>query len=261
MNDVIKVPRFTIEDVRREWDALAPLRWEQILSGADVTFNEVLLPAVESLIPQGSERMIALDVGCGIGASTKAVAHHFKEIDAIDPSHVSIGLAKKLVSGIARDIQECSIENFAATTKRRYDVVVANMVLMDVPDLDTFLDSIRRILRPGGRFIYTTTHPFFWPQYYGYSEEHWFKYLDTAFVRAPFKISADRTNQLQSTHVHRPLSAYFAALKAARLRTDVLLEPTPSPAVEARYSQPWRFPRYLVARCRKIKLVGSSLAR
>jgi 2-polyprenyl-3-methyl-5-hydroxy-6-metoxy-1,4-benzoquinol methylase len=261
MNGATRVRGFTIEDVRREWDALAPLRWEQILSGADVTFNEVLLPAIESLIPPGSEEMIALDVGCGIGASTKALAHHFKAIDAIDPSGVSIGLAKKLAGGVARDIEECSVEKFASSTKRKYNVIVANMVLMDVPDLNTFLSAVKIMLRPGGCFIYTTTHPFFWPQYYGYADESWFQYLETAFVRAPFKISADRTNQLQSTHVHRPLSAYFSALKMARLRTDVLLEPTPTPAIEARYSQPWRFPRYLAVRCRKIKLVGSSAAR
>lgn len=261
MNGVTKVRRFTIEDVRREWDALAPLRWEQILSGADLTFNEVLLPAIERLIPPGSEGMNALDVGCGIGASTKAVAHHFKAIDAIDPSHVSIKLAQKLAGGIARDIQECTVENFASSTKRRYDVIVANMVIMDVPELTQFLEAIQKVLRPDGCFIYTTIHPFFWPEYYGYSNEPWYRYLDTTFVRAPFKISADRTNQLQSTHVHRPLSAYFAELKTARLRTDVLLEPKPLPSVEARYSQPWHFPRYLVARCRKIKLVGSSSER
>jgi 2-polyprenyl-3-methyl-5-hydroxy-6-metoxy-1,4-benzoquinol methylase len=258
MSDIIRVNRFTIEDVRREWDALAPLRWEQILSGVDVTFNEVLLPAVESLIPPNSKRMLALDVGCGVGASTKALAPHFKVIDALDPSHVSVKLARKLTAELARDVEECTVEKFSLTTKRRYDVIIANMVLMDVPNINSFLKAVSSILRPDGFFIFTITHPFFWPKYYGYSDENWFKYEETIFVRAPFKISADQNNRLQSTHVHRPLSAYFIALKAARLRMDLLLEPIPSPSVEARYSRPWLFPRYLVARCRKVKVVGTS---
>lgn len=255
MINVRPVKRFSLSDVIHEWDALAPLRWDQILSGVDITFNRVLVPQILGLLPPRSRSMTALDAGCGIGASTRALIPFFRSVDAVDPSPISVQLARQLLPENETQIFESSLEDYASGAKKRYDVIIANMVLMDVPNLKTFVTAVRTLLRPGGMFIFSTTHPYFWPAYYGYEEESWFRYMETIYVRAPFRISNDRDTVLLSTHVHRPLSSYFNILGKARLRTDAICEPVPTPDVESLYREPWKNPRYLVARCRRPKSI------
>lgn len=67
------------------------------------------------------------------------------------------------------------------------------MVLMDVLNLDSFLEGVARRLRKGGAFIFTMTHPCFWPEYYGYRNESWFRYNDDAIVESPFEFRISRT--------------------------------------------------------------------
>jgi hypothetical protein len=125
------------------------------------------------------------------------------------------------------------------------------MVLMDVPDLDTFLTAAYHIVRPGGMFVFSVTHPWFWPRYYGYESEAWFNYNAEIFIESPFRISMQPDCGLVSTHVHRSLEAYVRALLSARFSIEMLREPMPSTEVAALYPMPWFYPRYLVGSARR----------
>jgi SAM-dependent methyltransferase len=39
-----------------------------------------------------------------------------------------------------------------------FDAAVANYVLIDVPDFEAAISEIARVLKPGGRFVYTLSH-------------------------------------------------------------------------------------------------------
>jgi SAM-dependent methyltransferase len=253
------IPSFTMDDVVAEWDQLAPLRYQQITSGTDVTFNRVLMPEIGTLLPSDSHNMIALDAGCGVGASTRYLLDYFKIVDGIDPSRVSIELARGLLDNHRGHISQTTVEAYSQSTKRRYNTIVANMVLMDTPNLSSFLKAVWRLLRPGGGFIFSITHPFFWPRYYGYEHEKWFSYERTLYVRAPFRISNDQISFAESTHVHRPLHRYVEALSSAGLRIDSLIEPLPAGDIESLYSNRWEFPRYLIIRCRRAKKIATAI--
>jgi SAM-dependent methyltransferase len=248
-----------MEDVIAEWDALAPLRYKQITSGADVTFNKVLMPEIVTLLPSGSRKMLALDAGCGVGASTRFLQEYFKSVDAIDPSNVSIELAKGLLNQRQGHLHRTTIEEYSRATKRRYHTVVANMVLMDTPSLSSFLNAVCMLLRPGGGFIFSITHPFFWPRYYGYEQEDWFSYERTIYIRAPFRISNDQISFVESTHVHRPLHRYVEALSEAGLRIDSVIEPLPTGDIQSLYANRWQFPRYMIVRCRRAKKIATAI--
>jgi len=246
------LPHITVHQVAAEWDELAPIRYEQILSGVDITFNHVMMPSFFEFM-SGEQPGKALDAGCGIGVLTKYLSNYFKSVVGIDPSGRSLEFARGVV-GQGVTLLASSIEDFSEKYKQsRFDVITANMVLMDAPNINSFAKAVNRLLKPGGCFIFSITHPAFWPFYYGYSEEPWYSYSRSTIIESPFRISAEPNCQIMSTHIHRPLERYFAALREADLFLEIVREPFPADDVQALYPQPWKFPHYFIGKCRKLR--------
>ena len=237
----------TLGEITAEWDALAPLRHKQINSGDDISYNYVIGPALLSLLRTIPKRRI-LDAGCGIGAFSKRLSEIAPEVIGVDPSKKSIELA------IDQNIRNASFVNstmeaYSLANKQSFDVVVANMVLMDVLSLNDFLTACRRVLFQGGAIAFSITHPCFWPEYYGYASAQWFHYQNEIIIESPFRISADKNCSLTSTHIHRPISNYVDAIVHAGFTFQALKEPTPPDNVDLEYRSQWRNPRYLVGLC------------
>jgi SAM-dependent methyltransferase len=235
--------------IAAEWDALAPIRLRQITSGADISYRHVLVPSILRLALNEAPAT-ALDAGCGIGYLTDELAKHIGKVIGVDPSIESIAIARAYHSDRAVYYTE-TLESYSKQHAHSADLVVANMVLMDVLDLDGFIEAVRRVMRPEGALVFSTTHPCFWPSYYGYADEPWYRYDQEVIVESPFRITTQPECPLLSTHVHRPLSAYVQALRRSLFSIEVLSEPMPSADIEARYPAPWRYPRYLVGLCRR----------
>ena len=231
-----------------EWDALAPIRLQQITSGQDITYQHILVPSILDLV-SGQAAVTAVDAGCGVGFLTDLLAEHAGGVIGVDPSAESIAIAREHFGKRVNFIQE-TLESFSEKNARSTDVVVANMVLMSVLDLNSFLTAAHRVLRPGGTLVFSMVHPCFWPSYYGYVHESWFRYDQELIVESPFKITAQPDCSLISTHVHRPLHAYVNAFRRALFSIEVLVEPMPSVEVDALYPEPWGYPRYLIGLCR-----------
>jgi SAM-dependent methyltransferase len=244
-----KIERKATEGIAAEWDVLAPVRFQQITSGEDITYHHILVPSVLGLMPR-EPVAAALDAGCGIGYLTNLLTDHSARVVGVDASAESIDIARAHFGKRAEFIQE-TLESHSAKNTGAYDMVVANMVLMDVPDLHVFVSALHLVLRPKGVLIFSVTHPCFWPNYYGYDQEPWYRYDRELIIESPFRITSRPDCPFLSTHIHRPLEAYIGALREACFSIDDLRESMPSPDVEARYPLPWTTPRYLVGLCRR----------
>lgn len=104
---------------------------------------------VAALREQVYERPI-LDLGCGDGLVTSMV---LSRVDVgLDPDRQALALASR------RGIY-VRFEPLPAEASRLPDesiaTVVSNSVLEHLPDLDTVLRMVRRVLQPGGRLIFT----------------------------------------------------------------------------------------------------------
>jgi 2-polyprenyl-3-methyl-5-hydroxy-6-metoxy-1,4-benzoquinol methylase len=249
-------PEKTLAEIVAEWDAIAPIRLKQIVSGSDPTFTYITSPSVFRLL-DGERHTSLLDAGCGVGVLTDMLASSYESVIGVDPSSASINLARN-VFGQKAKFETSTLESFVEHKKRKFDAVVANMVLMDVVNLESFLKSAAKVLKRGGVFVFTTVHPCFWPEYYGYSKEAWFDYNKELIIESPFRISNHSDCRLVSTHFHRPLEQYVMALERAGLLLEVLSEPFPTPDIQKLYPKPWRFPRYLVGRCRLPRRLGAA---
>ena len=117
----------------------------------------------------------------------------------------------------------------------------------DLSGLGFLRKSRRQAGCPKGHLISTITHPWFWPNYWGYDNADWFNYHREVVIEAPFRISAEITEHV-TTHVHRPLSVYLNSLTRQGFLVDRILEPYPNEDIQALYPERWKFPRFLAFR-------------
>jgi len=93
-----------------------------------------------------------LDAGCGEGYITKEIAKAAHTVKAIDANHGSIAAAKKLNSAPNIDYELANIE---VLKNQNFDKVVSSNVLEHVQDPKKALQSLLKVLKPGGKLILT----------------------------------------------------------------------------------------------------------
>jgi SAM-dependent methyltransferase len=249
--DIHRVPPKTLGEVAREWDSIASVRARQTSSGRDLSLTYVLIPTMRKLITDAKPGRV-LDVGCGTGLATHALTRRQSQVVGIDVSATSIDLARSAILDSNIHFLRSSVQAYAKTERRgSFHLITANMSLMTSPNLRATLQSISHLLSSNGTLALTLTHPWFWPAYWGYASQPWFRYDSEIFIEAPFQISLERDVGLVTTHIHRPLHKYFDELRVAGFVVERLLEPMPTPKVERLYPTPWAFPRFLGLGCIK----------
>ena len=252
MSSIRQCSTKSLADLTREWDQLAEERHRQIASGEDISFHHVVVPTVRRLL-EGSDTSVILDIGSGTGDFTILLAQNAGTVIAIEPSMSSMAIARKTGNATPNvRYAEASLEGaINLPGVESATAAVAVMTLMTVPDLKGFAAALERVLHKHARFIAVLTHPCFWPRYWGYHSESWFHYDRETFIEAPFVISKCRSDFI-TTHIHRPLELYINTFAERGFRLDTLVEPMPGTDVEALYSKPWEFPRFLGLRWQKV---------
>jgi trans-aconitate methyltransferase len=102
---------------------------------------------LELLRSQPGERI--LDLGCGTGQLTAAIASQGATVQGIDASAAMIAAAQQNYPQLAFRVADA--RNFQVETP--LDAVFSNAALHWVLEPDAVIDSVWRSLRPGGRFV------------------------------------------------------------------------------------------------------------
>ena len=100
-----------------------------------------------------------LDVGCGAGIISEALARLGAEVTAIDACEDNIEAARrhKDTSGLPNLSYLCtSVEDLAATETDKFDAVVASEVIEHVDNQEMFVSLCSSVCRPGGSLFLTT---------------------------------------------------------------------------------------------------------
>lgn len=99
-----------------------------------------------------------LDVGCGGGILSEAMASMGAVVTGIDMGDGALGVARQHASesGLQVDYFQASAEQFARTHADRFDVVTCLELLEHVPDPASVVAACKTLVRPGGEVFFAT---------------------------------------------------------------------------------------------------------
>lgn len=192
-------------------------------------------------------------VACGQGREARYLASQGAAVTGVDLSENLLTIAREheeadplgitYLQGDAHTLDGLATDSF--------DGVVCYMALMDIPSLDRALQSIARVLRPGGWFVFAITHPCFKTPATSDLVDHTNntirrtvgRYFDEGYWDGPGQIQA----ALPIGAYHRTLSTYVTELTRAGLVIEQLREPPLD------HKPVWQeVPCLLYARCRLV---------
>jgi ubiquinone/menaquinone biosynthesis C-methylase UbiE len=154
----LRVKRSKTAGVSNEtWSDIAG--WYDALVEAGSGPHETALQCLLGLVP-GMDGQAVLDVGCGQGFATRAVAEAgAARVVGTDSSEAMIGHARGHGGEATYVVDDA--QRLARFGDREFDGVTCQLALMDIPDLDATLAAVRRVLRDGGWFVFVIGHPCF----------------------------------------------------------------------------------------------------
>lgn len=99
-----------------------------------------------------------LDLGCGGGILTEALAKEGANAKGADLAEASLRVAREHAkkSSLEIDYENISGEELAMREEESYDVVVCMELLEHVPDPSSIMQSVGRLVKPGGHAFLST---------------------------------------------------------------------------------------------------------
>jgi 2-polyprenyl-6-hydroxyphenyl methylase/3-demethylubiquinone-9 3-methyltransferase len=147
-HDPAEIARFDAA-AQRWWDPRGEFRPLHVL-------NPVRLAYVDERAPLRGKRV--LDVGCGGGLLSEAMAARGAIVTGIDLAPLTIEVAElhALESKLpVRYVRE-SAETHAAHSAGAYDIVTCMEMLEHVPEPESVLQALQTLVRPGGDIVVST---------------------------------------------------------------------------------------------------------
>jgi ubiquinone/menaquinone biosynthesis C-methylase UbiE len=103
--------------------------------------------------------LTVLDAGCGTGYLSKKLYDQGARVTGIDFSERMIEIAQALHPDMDFRVDSCS--ELRRLDEEHFDLVIANYVIMDTPDLEGTMTAFSRVLKNDGVAVLVFSHPCF----------------------------------------------------------------------------------------------------
>lgn len=207
----------TNETTIKAWGNVPLEQAEQFGDEGDTTRQYLLNPALFALLGDVNGQHI-LDAGCGQGYLCRLLAKRGATMTGIEPAETWYVYAQKREQAEPLGIQYLQADlSTWSPTPEAFETVVANMVLMNIPDYLPALRNCVTALKQGGRLIFSLLHPCF--------EESGSAWASKGYVEVREYFQERAVPQGYGHFIHRPLSTYFNSVIQAGCTIQQVLEP------------------------------------
>ncbi|QIL20930.1 bifunctional 2-polyprenyl-6-hydroxyphenol methylase/3-demethylubiquinol 3-O-methyltransferase UbiG [Thermomonas sp. HDW16] len=142
------------ELAQRWWDPNGPQKALHALNPARLGYVAERVPLRDAAV---------LDVGCGGGLLSEALAQSGAKVTAIDLAPNLLKVARlhglelaQQQPGIKVDYREMSVETLAEEAPASFDAITCMEMLEHVPQPASIIDACTKLLKPGGRLFLST---------------------------------------------------------------------------------------------------------
>lgn len=140
-----------------KFEALASRWWDKDSEFKPLhDINPLRLDFIDARTGLAGKRV--LDVGCGGGILSEAMAHRGANVTGIDMGEAPLGVARLHAeeSGVDITYRQVAVEAFADEHASSFDVVTCMEMLEHVPDPASVIEACSRLVRPGGHVFFST---------------------------------------------------------------------------------------------------------
>lgn len=214
--------------------------------GRRYVLDPVMLPRALAAKPRAM-----LDVGCGEGRFCRMLKAHGVAASGIDPTAALIARAREL-DAESTYVEACGDELPFADSS--FDLVVAYLSLIDMPEIDAPIAEMARVLAPGGTLLIANLNGFTTSA----GDQGWVRDQDGKILHFPVDYYLDEREfwtewrGIRIINHHRPLQSYMKPLIGAGLTLTHFEEPAPiADAPEPKAERYRRAPWFVVMEWRK----------
>jgi 2-polyprenyl-3-methyl-5-hydroxy-6-metoxy-1,4-benzoquinol methylase len=151
------------EETRQAWEANAAF-WDEKMGEGNDFVNVLQWPAILRLLEPLTGQHI-LDIATGNGLSARRLASLGTQVTAFDFSAKLIELAQARPNPgdrISYSVVDATDRTaLLSLGEHAYDSALCNMGLFDMADIEPLFDVLPELLKAGGSFVFTLTHPAF----------------------------------------------------------------------------------------------------
>lgn len=160
----------TLEKMRRDWDERAKENaryyvntaredWtdeEFFASGERTVAEEILTDMTNICQGKAPESMRILEIGCGAGRVTRALAKLFGEVHAVDVSGQMVELARKALAAYpGAHVYQNNGMDLSVVNAGEFDFAFSSIVFQHIPSrevIENYVREVHRLLCPGALF-------------------------------------------------------------------------------------------------------------
>lgn len=152
------------DETRKAWNESASF-WDDRMGEGNDFVDLLVWPATLRLLAvQPNERI--LDVACGNGLSSRRLAALGAKVVACDFSTEMLARARERTVDHAEKIRYQVVDAtdesaLLALGEGSFHAALCQMALFDMADIRPLMRALTRLLRPGGRFVFSVIHPCF----------------------------------------------------------------------------------------------------
>lgn len=205
----------------------------QMRSGKNIAHKYLEKPAMYSCLPDLTDKKV-LCLGCGTGEECQHLSEKVSEIVGVDISEGLVNYAKASYPELKFHVMDMENLEFPDDS---FDYVYSSLVMHYIDSWTKTLSEVKRVLKAGGIFLFSTHHPATWgaERFRGEEERTSFLGYKKRFNTNKVEVFGDYLNtqkvddvwfgDFPVTFYHRPMESLFSDILDSGFQIKKVLEP------------------------------------